>query len=220
MAIKHVIKGTINRFRNKPTLFLLLIPLVFIWAIPTLYNYSRLTGGSSLGGILPLGAMFIATIALVIDCSLVNFSKIKLFWISAIEAGLLALLFISHLYLDRTVGINIQHSNHPYLIIIDKPTGIKSGDFKRTGLFDREYHVIHKDIIYMDIASLSGFPISVSHNSNNGLSIQFGYKPKYAFDWAFYECPADGSEHSITSIDSLLSLRLKPGEKLYDNAID
>jgi len=81
MAIRHIIKGIINRFKNKPTLFLLLTPLVFIWAIPTLYTCSRLTGGSSLGGILPLGAMFIATVALLVDYGLVNFSKIKLFWI-------------------------------------------------------------------------------------------------------------------------------------------
>ncbi|WP_316753747.1 hypothetical protein [Pedobacter gandavensis] len=149
-----------------------------------------------------------------------NFSKIKLFWISAIEPGLLVLLFVSHLYLDRTVGINLQQSNHPYLIIIDKPTGIKPIDFSRTGLFDKEYHVINKDIIYMDMASMSGFPISVTHNSSNSLTIKFGSKLKYAFDWAFYECPADGSGHSNTAIDSLISLHLKPGEKLYDNAIN
>ncbi|WP_316841991.1 hypothetical protein [Pedobacter gandavensis] len=215
-----MIKGVINRFKNKPTLFLFLVPVVFIWGIPTLYNYSRLTGGSSLGGILPLGAMFIATIASLIDYGLVNFKKIKLLWISVIEAGLLALLFISHLYLDRTVDINIEQSNHPYLIIIDKPTGIKPRDFSRTGLFNKEYHVNNKDIIYMDIATMSGFPISVTHNSSNSLSIRFGSKPKYAFDWAFYECPADGSGHSNTAIDSLISLHLKPGEKLYDNAIN
>ncbi|SDJ48562.1 hypothetical protein SAMN04487898_10357 [Pedobacter sp. ok626] len=92
-----MIKGIKNRFKNRSTLFLFLVPVVFIWGIPTLYYYMGLTGGSSLGGILPLGAMFIAAIALWIEYGLVYFSKIKLLWISAIEAALLALLFISHL---------------------------------------------------------------------------------------------------------------------------
>ena len=92
-----MIKGFINRFKTKPTPFLILGTITFVVGIPFLFYYTGLDGGASLGAILPMGAMFIATIALWIDYGLVNYSKIKLVWVAIIEIGLIACLFLLHL---------------------------------------------------------------------------------------------------------------------------
>ncbi|MNY51071.1 hypothetical protein D3C86_1866320 [compost metagenome] len=55
-----------------------------------------LDGGASLGAILPMGAMFIAAIALWIDYGLVNYTKIKLLGITVIEIGLIGCLSLFH----------------------------------------------------------------------------------------------------------------------------
>lgn len=171
-----MINGLIKRFKTKPTPFLILVPLVFIFAIPEFVRCIGLTGGASLGAILPMGAMFIATIALWIDYGLVNYSKIKLVWIAVMEAGLIGCLFLLHLYSDRTVSLNVQKSKYPYLIVIDNPKGIKPRDFEKVGLFDKEYQVINKDLIYMDVKSFSNFPTDVINDNNGGVTIRFGSK--------------------------------------------
>lgn len=50
------------------------------------------------------------------------------------------------------------------------------------------------------------------------LPLDLVLKPEYMFKWAFYEYAEDGLEKYVeAAIDSLISLHLKDGVKLYDD---
>lgn len=203
-------KQIIHRFKSKPTLFLILGTLTFVCGIPAFIYAIGLPGGASLGTILPAGAMFIAAIAFWIDYSLVNYSKIRLGWISLIETGILACLFIFNLYTERSATINVQNNKQNHLIIIDRPDGLTPKDFKRSWLFSKKYEVLNKEVLYLNESAFANYPIRV-HGTNAGLSARFGYKPKYKFNWSVYFFGAEDKKgYTDQELDSVISLQMKP----------
>jgi hypothetical protein len=203
------LEKVIQRFKSKPTLFLILCTITFICGVPGFIYAIGLPGGASLGAILPAGAMFIAAAALWIDHRLVNHSKIKLGWISVIEAGILVCLFIFGLYSDKSASVNVQNKKQDHLIIIDSPNGLQPKDFKVSWLFSKKYDIKNQEILYLNESAFTDYPIKVRSESG-GLSVRFGYKPKYKFNWSIYFFDAKGQkDYTDQELDSLISLQTK-----------
>ena len=202
-------KRLIDRFKNKPTIFLILCSLTLICGVPAFIYAIGLSGGASLGAMLPAGAMFIAAIALWIDHGLVNYSQIKLGWVSAIETGILGCLLMFILYMDRSANIYVTNKKQDHLIIIDSPKGLLPAAFKTSWLFSKKYDVHHEQTLYLNQSAFNNFPIQV-HSVSGTQSARFGYRPEYKFNWAIYFFGTEGGKgYTDKELDSLISLKMK-----------
>lgn len=87
----------LNRFKTKPTFFLIVAPIILIGAIPTFFYTINLNGGESMYGFIVIGFFGLAIFALIFDYILVKF--ISHYIVSIIEIILVVLFAMANSYI-------------------------------------------------------------------------------------------------------------------------
>lgn len=205
----------IKRLRTKLTLFLIGGVLTIIYSIPMMVYSFTLTGGASLIALLYIYSIGISILALVIDQILVNY--INFIRVSIIEAIVLFILYMGYLFETRTAYINIQSLHTPYLIVIDSQHGISKKDFSMCGLFNIQYDLKDKDLLFLDKQALKNYNLVYKiKDGMNGTSESYHYKPEYNFDWDII-LPSDSNRiYSDKQEDSLLKAKLPPNTVIHN----
>ena len=170
-----------NRFKTKPTLFLIGGTITILCLIPAIIYYIPQNGGGAMYALVYMMYAGLAGLAIVADVVLVKFINFKT--VSVIEAGIAIVIFLLMSYESRTLTVDFSQTKKPYLIMINDSKGINIDNFKNTGLFNKIYTVKDSDVIHIDTTFLNSNNLNFKSSANWKVESSFTYhKPEYVIE--------------------------------------
>ena len=198
-------KKLLNRFKTKPTIFLIGGVSTILYSIPAIFYFIPRTGGESMYALLYFYLIGIACIALIVDVGLTAIVNFKI--VSFVECAIIGGIYLTIAYNNKTATIDITAIKKPYIVIVDDQNGVGLNRFQRSGLFNKEYKIKDTDIIRIDKSSLKHYELVFTEPKSweeSGADFNFR-KPRYRFDCDFMLSRDLSEKYSEKQIDSLFN---------------